>query len=168
VEIFRDRTYGWQLDIADKCINGDLLRQPMEHSGFATLLIVLSYFEMIAKHQTGYLGRESKKYFKKGVFSVYPNLLNEPQDIIDDLLDTLYYGARCGLYHNAITNSKIGLTGNTPVSLSFDPTNSRLIINPHRLVPTLKGHLNNFIAQLRDPNNIQLRQKFERRFDTEP
>jgi hypothetical protein len=172
IEIFLDRTKGWQLGIADTIINGEsddqgnIISDGIPHSGFATLHVVLSYFEMIAKYQDGFanVGR-SRHYFREGVLSVFPHLQNQPQNIVRDLLDTLYEGARCGLYHGGMTDPRIVLTGDTNSAMVYEAQNQRLVINPHRLVPALTAHLEAYGNQLRDSTNIQLRNDFERRFD---
>lgn len=187
IKIFEDRTLGWQLDIADKCINGErdpsghVIAQPIRHSGFAALHIVLSYFEMIAKHQHGFdRDGSSRRYFRKGVFSVFPTLVSSDRVIVDQIVDLLYQGVRCGLYHAAITDPRIVLTGNLNSSMIFEthnltsasnaplhlgPKHVRLVLNPHILVPTLKAHFAEYCEKLENPANICLRQNFERRFD---
>ena len=72
IALFEDRVLGWKLDIADQLINGSQEKSPIRHSGYATLDIVFSYFEMIAKYEAGFTGLESGKYFKQGVYSVFP------------------------------------------------------------------------------------------------
>ncbi len=123
---------------------------------------------MIAKFQDGFArnGR-SEHYFKEGVFSVFPELRAHPQDVVSNLLDVLYSGGRCGLYHGGMTDSRIILTGELNVAMAFDHQNSRLIINPHRLVPALVAHLQGYCAQRKNPVNVQLRTNFEQRFDYE-
>ena len=81
IAIFEDRTIGWKLDIADQVINGRKRsdgseeRSPILHSGFATLEIVFSYFEMIAKYEDGFAQKGgSRKFFELGVYSVFPEL----------------------------------------------------------------------------------------------
>lgn len=174
ITIFVDRTLGWQLDIADKIINGESspdgrqTASPIQHSGFAVLHIVLSYFEMIAKTEEGYIQPgKSEEHFKRGVLSVFPSLKSPPVPITDDLLKILYSGGRCGLYHGGLTDSRIVLIGDIEAPMGFDTANKKLLINPHRLVPAMKKHFRQFEARLRDPNNIELREKFERRFDYE-
>lgn len=71
ITLFEDRILGWKLNIADQLINGSQEKSPIRHSGYATLDIVFSYFEMIAKYEAGFTGGESKKYFKQGVYSVF-------------------------------------------------------------------------------------------------
>lgn len=174
ITLFVEMVDGWQLDIADKCINGQKDEQgneivaPIKHSGFAVLYIVSSYFEMIAKFQDGFADKGcSKYYFKKGVLSVLDSLRNHShQDEIDQVLDLLYDGVRCGLYHAAFTGQNVILTGDTPYAIGFaSDSPSKLIINPHLLIPKLREHLARYEVQLRESQNAQLRKKFEDRFD---
>ena len=61
ITLFEDRALGWKLNIAEQIINGKKKadgseeRPPIQHSGFAVLDIVFSYFEMIAKYENGLL-----------------------------------------------------------------------------------------------------------------
>ena len=178
ITLFEDRVLGWKLDIADQLINGSKEQSPIRHSGYATLDIVVSYFEMIAKYEDGFTGRKSEEYFKKGVYSVFPEFKNIPPppqtplspvgnvvSLIDVVLDLMYEGIRCGLYHSGITNGKIFLTGEIETPMAFDLQLQMLIVNPHLLVPKLKGHLKDYVERLRDTNNVDLRTKFEVRYD---
>jgi hypothetical protein len=85
--IFFERIYGWQLHIADLCLNGGYdhngINQlsPIPHSAFAAMQIMLAYFEMIAKYEDGFIPKnpkhgESAKFFKLGVKSLFPNCVN--------------------------------------------------------------------------------------------
>ena len=176
--LFEDRVLGWKLDIADQLINGSQEKSPIRHLGYATLDIVVSYFEMIAKYEDGFTGRKSEEYFKKGVYSVFPEFKNNPPpaqtplspignvvSLIDVVLDLMYEGIRCGLYHSGITNGKIFLTGEIKTPMTFDLQLQMLIVNPHLLVPKLKAHLQDYVARLRDVKNTDLRTKFEMRYD---
>lgn len=172
IEIFLDRTFGWQLNVANKIINGErdeqgtITLKPIHHSGFAVLHIVLNYFEMIAKYQDGFTEHgKSGHYFRSGVISVFSELQNYPQNVIKSVLDAVYEGARCGLYHGGMTDPRIMLTGEINVAMAFDEINQRLVINPHLLVHVLEAHLGEYGNLLRDPANIQMRNNFEQRFD---
>jgi hypothetical protein len=182
--IFEDRILGWKLDIADQVINGKKrpdgsdVMPPIPHSGYAVLDIVFSYFEMIAKYENGYAQKkDSEKYFKLGVFSVFPNLnqfhipakvpgvQGQVVSIVNYVLDVMYDGVRCGLYHSGLTNRRVVLTYVTQEPMSLDLQNMVLIINPHLLVPKLKTNFSNYVSRLKDPNNVDLRKQFEIRFD---
>jgi len=176
VAIFHEKVWGWQLHIAELCLDGgkahdgstDLPKIP--HSAFAALQIMLSYFEMIAKYENGFIPvnpkqGESAKYFKLGVKSVFPRLVNQNQDEVNSFLETFYEKGRCGLYHIAQTETGILLTGELPEAMRFDTTSKTLIINPHRLPVVLKSHLGDYRVRLLDTNNADLRQKFESRYN---
>jgi len=184
IMIFEDRTIGWKLDVADQVINGkkqadgSIERSPIPHSGYATLDIIFSYFEMIAKYEAGFAKMgQSEKFFKQGVFLVFP-ALRDPQllanipaihgDVallVSNTLDVMYEGIRCGLYHSGITNGRVIITGEIQQAMGIDLQKSVLIINPHLLVKALKGHFVGYITGLRNPNNHRKRQNFEARFD---
>lgn len=176
VAIFYERIWGWQLHIAELCLDGgkdhdgktDLPKIP--HSAFAAMQIMLSYFEMIAKYEDGFVPANPKqglsaKYFKAGVKSVFPSLARENPADVDSFLETFYEKARCGLYHMAQTESGIMLTGDLSEAMRFDSTNKWLVINPHRLPAVLKGHLEDYRQRLLDPSNADLRRNFEQRYD---
>src|SRR5438552_205685 len=101
IEIFRERVYGWQLHIADLVINGgrndddteDI--KPIEHSGFATLQILLSYFETIARYEAGSTeeGR-SREMFIEGFLTVFPQVRSFPYLATRKFLDHLYKSVR--------------------------------------------------------------------------
>jgi len=184
ITIFADRIMGWKLDIANQLINGKKNndgieeRSPIPDSGYAALDIVFSYFEMIAKYEDGYTDKyQSKKYFKHGVFLVFPHLKQYRRNknipgvqgnivsVVDYVLDLLYEGVRCGLYHAGGTNGPIFMTSGVDDPISLDPQNMFLIINPHRLIPILIDHFDFYIKNLHDSNNTDLRMKFEARYN---
>lgn len=172
ISFFVEAVNGWYLNIADTCINGRIdedgnqIDKAIKHSGFAVLAMVMSYFEMIAKYQAGHTGRQSKIYFRKGVLSVFGELNDHPRSVVDDVITLLYDDVRNGLYHAAATSPRIIITGDVRFVMALeDSPQPRLIINPHLLPGKLREHLFNYESQLRDKANVQLRNKFEERFD---
>lgn len=163
IQIFYERVSGWQLDIADKVINGftdekGKVIDGINGSGFAALNIMLSYFEMVAKYKDGYCETgKSPEYFEKGFKMVFPEF-----DVYPWLPEKIYKNARCGLYHHGMTEEGVILKGEgLPPITPLD--GEKLIINPHTLVLKLKAHLEKYIAELRTDKNFQ--SKFEKRFD---
>ena len=175
VVIFYERIWGWQLHIAELCLDGGKDHggktdvQKIPHSAFAAMQIMLSYFEMIAKYEDGFIptggNHQAGKYFKRGVRSVFPSLATENAASVDELLAAIWKKARCGLYHMSQTAAGIVLTGDIAEAIQFNTTNKVLIINPHRLPAVLKGHLEDYRGRLLDPTNVDLRRDFEQRYD---
>ena len=170
IDVFEAQMWGWQLHVADLIVNGgrnhdgDTDVNAIPHSAFAALQVALVYFEAIAKYEAGYTGRESRRYFEAGVLSVFPIVGTLPYLATRRFLEFLYEGARCGLYHLAMTAPGIQLA-RTGQAFTVDSDPTRVIIDPHTLIPQLKAHFAAYIARLRDPNETLLQQRFEKCFD---
>lgn len=170
VDIFYHQTLGWQLHVADLIANGgDELEggrkvESIGHSGFAVLQICLSYLETIGKHQG--VKRHDGDNFRAGALDVFPDLNKVPQGVRRELLDALYSGARCGLYHNSRTSRGVGL-GQPPggEAIAYSDVQQMLVISPSRLPRVLKHHLGLHRAKLLDPKNVVARQNFVDWFD---
>jgi hypothetical protein len=124
---------------------------------------------MIAKYQDGYVNikkRRSIRYFKRGMLSVFPELSKEPQKIVNDLLDLFYKKVRCGLLHSYHTGDKVIITNEIAGAIGLQK-NYTLLVNPHLLVPALKQHFKKYVVQLKDIKNTNLRDNFEKKFDSD-
>jgi hypothetical protein len=156
VAIFADSVRGWHLDIAQ--LTGNVSR----HSGFAVMSIVMSYFEMVAKHRAGVTRKgKSERYFKEGLAWVLPSLsANDP------VLHKFYESIRCDLYHESRTGSGIEITADPKVFMEGITDGTAMRVNPFNLVEYLEAHFSGYILELLDPSNTQLRDNFEKRFDS--
>jgi hypothetical protein len=159
ITIFLDRTDGWQLAIAEQA-------GAIPHSGFAVLHVILSYFETTSKYHAGFAQHgQSKNHFNQGVELVFPTIAEIPPDVREAILSDLYGGARCGLYHAGMTAAHIALGPIEGGDIHYNPVTRRIVIDPHRLTKTLRGHLAAYGQRLRDPANADLRNRFEQRFE---
>lgn len=157
VRIFEDRTRGWMLDIADQVLS------KIDDSGYATLSIVLSYYEMIGTCRLGYTGNgQSKTHFEKGFVEVHS--LTAVQ-LATGVVDELYKKARCGLYHVGMTRVGIYLTGDMPAMFSYNSGTREIVVNPHLLLINVRAHFDGFVRELTALGNVQLRQNFEKWYD---
>jgi hypothetical protein len=174
VELFFEQALGWQLHIADLVANGgtafgeDGSREgkaacAIRHSGFAVLQICLSYFETIGYYTGTPSG--SKAAFQAGVAQVFPELASAEPNLAKAVVEALYRDARCGLYHNPRT-ARVSLGWPPGVAaVAYDQETRRVVVNPERLPKLLKAHLESFRAALLDETNLELRDRFEKRFD---
>jgi hypothetical protein len=157
INVFVDRIDGWQIGIAKKIIQHEI-----RHSGFALLQIVFSYFEMMGKYLAGYIGAwESKSHFKKGVKATFPGIGAEEEAF----LEALYASVRNGLYHLGMTKINVMLRCDIPGSIGFGAEHTILFICPEHLVTDLDVRFQDYVAELRNPKNEELRKNFEARFD---
>jgi len=70
IDVFEDRIDGWQIGIAKKIIQHEI-----QHSDYALLHIVFSYFEMIGRYISGSIGdNRPSPNFKKGVKATFPEI----------------------------------------------------------------------------------------------
>lgn len=157
IEVFIARIEGWQIGIAQEIIQKDIA-----HRGFALLLIVFSYFEMIGKYLAGYIGDDkSSFYFRKGVKATFPEIGAEAEAF----LTVLYKSVRNGLYHLGMTKINVQLRDDIPSSIAFHPGMEQVAICPDRLVNDLAIRFRDYATELQDPRNENIRRNFEVRFD---
>jgi hypothetical protein len=180
VTLFCDRFRGWKLQIALKVLDGyedeDGKKIPgIADSGYAALDIVFSYFEAIGKHVHGYCDTDTKnprasgKYFKLGVRSVLPSLDAHPdQSDVDVLLDMLWTGVRCGLYHAGQTKGNIGITVEIPEPIRIATKDKVLFLNPKQMIAATMAHLDAYESALvACGESSDLGQRFTARYDFE-
>jgi hypothetical protein len=164
IDVFFERTDGWQLQIADRIINGvtdknGIFLGPSETS-YAVLSIVFSFFEAVAKYEDGYVDiHETERYFKQGVRSLFPEI-----DAYPELLDIFYKHVRCGLYHFGFTNPRVFIRDDFKAAMAFTKER-RLVINPSILIMKLREYLKCYVEMLHDAKNTTARANFEKRFD---
>ncbi|MBU0509377.1 hypothetical protein KKH27_11150 [bacterium] len=157
--IFEDRTLGWQIDIAAKCCD-------LEEGAFASLHIIMSYFEMIAQYERGENSNfRLAEFFERGILSVFPQLreMENYEDIVRNLQNS-----RNGLYHSGMTREKVLLTDDTDSPISNDQSRRVILINPKLLISAVQDHFVRYITRLKSLNDSdQSLTRFVQRFREE-
>lgn len=166
INVFEDRVRGWQLNVADTMLNGceesPRMGSYLADSGFASLAILTSYFEMIAQHDKGESSKgKSKKFFIHGFKLVFDN---EFSGDTENVAAALYSYVRCGMYHDGITKAHVRISGEFRNAIEYDTLDRMVYINPHIMVRKLKEHFHHFVQTLKDDTNIAARTKFGQRF----
>jgi hypothetical protein len=169
INIFEDRVLGWQLNVAWELYYGPHAGpapvQPLiKHNGFAVLYILLSYFEMIPKYEKGDLSEDSGKWFKEGITAVFPEFKGHAAET--SILSGMWKGARNGLYHSAMTKSRVFVSGEA-AGIDYDGVKKRLTINPGVVATRAIAHFEDYVTRLRDASNGVLRENFRKKFDRE-
>jgi len=161
IALFADRVRGWQIAIAQQVASN------VVNSGYAVLSILLSYFEMFAKYEDGFVGAgQSREYFRRGAQAVLGDFFPRDPTAAAATADHLYEGVRCGLYHVGQTQGQVWLTE----ALQGRPVmrvNEAITINPQLLVEHVRAHFGTYVAKLLDPSESDLRARFEARFDSD-
>ena len=121
IEIFIARVEGWHLGPAKA-----MVEKQIPHRAFALLLIISSYFEMIAKYRDGFAADgKSGYYFKAGLKEVFPQM-SIPSN--ESVLDALYTKVRNGLYHAGMTRANVLLTNDISHSVGFNLSTGTLVV----------------------------------------
>jgi hypothetical protein len=158
VLIFADRVNIWQLEFALK-----LIKNNIPNRDTALLFLTFSLFEMIGKYRDGYLNNDkSRHYFIQGAMYVFQADYDENQQ---KYLMSLYENVRCGLFHIGKPSPDVLIFPNQFGSIAFNLHHDGIILNPDMLVSDLALRFNDYINELHDTKNNELRKKFERRFD---
>ncbi|MBT3339243.1 MAG: hypothetical protein HN975_19410 [Anaerolineae bacterium] len=157
IEVFIDRIKGWHLGVANEIIKRDIQGRDL-----ALLHIVASFFEMISKYNSGYLGeRKSKEHFRKGVSLVFPDI--EPS--AEDFINALYKNIRNGLYHIGRPGPNVIFDKNLPGSIGYNSEEDMILVSTDQFVEGISLRFDSYARALRNSANTELRSNFERRFD---
>jgi hypothetical protein len=169
IDVFEDRMKHWSLKQAR-----NLLSQP--DSEYAITQLLMPYFEGISIYLKGEDSKgKSEQFFIEGFLSVFsPG--NISVEILKRVSKILWKDARCGFFHDNMIRSKIFFTRipiASSLNVNFPKVNgkvningeiSAIIINADKLFKKIDGHFTDYLAQLRNPENKELRRRFERAF----
>ncbi|MBX3417637.1 MAG: hypothetical protein KF851_08550 [Pirellulaceae bacterium] len=177
IDLFGCRVDVWQLGTAVASLMAIEFNHPpsiWSHAAYGLLACSTSYFEMIGKtlnpnsKTSGTAGID----FNYGFCDVYPSFAaangsRQDNDVphVKQFRDRL----RNGLYHLAFTKRGLWIHNNLKTTTDEFHVTSRsppeYLVNPHRMVRSLVAHFPTFINRVIDPNNSDLRGRFETFFD---
>jgi len=133
--IYKDRVYGWFLEIADSLRNN-------RDSGFVILHIATAYIEGNQQLREGKSSvNGSKAFFIKGVKRIF-----NKATISDKLLGDYYSQIRCGLFHDGMTKERVSLSGEYPQPLSY--MRGIILVNPFLYLEKIKEDFKQYIDEL--------------------
>ena len=167
IAVYEDQIRGWFHDQAR------ILEKSSSDAGFVILLVVLAYIEQYAIFSKGQDSKgRSKEFFKDGFKAIFPltsKEANNPDDL-DQVIESLYYQMRNGLFHTGMTRSKVILSGANEFTINVEYTPSsqsveRISVNPHAMLNTIENHLADYVMLLRNPEETQLRTNFEKAWE---
>jgi hypothetical protein len=157
IKIYERQVKFWFLEPAN-----DLLTQNVNgfnNNSFVALMISLSYIEGVEQYRVGQSSDgQSRTFFRNSMQRLYPNIHNEPD------LNALYNEARCGLFHTGMTEGRVLLGNDYENPISF-PDPDTILINPQRLLDDIITDFENYLSELRNHNNREIRQNFDDMFN---
>lgn len=165
VNTYEESVRGFFLDVAKSLVSN-------EDAHLVVLMIIAAYFEGHAIFLEGEdSGGKSKRFFKIGFKAVIQPYWDGTEQALDNAADIIYKQIRCGLFHTGMPHQSVGLHRGpkrwVPFQI-FQPENFAGQAFPMIYVPTflelVEEHFNNYLAKLRDPQNQELRENFEKAF----
>jgi hypothetical protein len=151
VALYADRVRGWFLQW------GDLL-DGHHDAGFVVLMLGVSYLEGNQQYREGATSDgASGPFFRRALLRMCPA-------ITTDEAKTFYKLVRCGLFHDGITKPGVGIENRFPDTVKVDPGTGDLLISPRWFLALVKTDFDEYVQQLRDPAQTQLRANFEARW----
>jgi len=176
IDVFEDQMNGWLLAHAHSLASPAY--PTSQHTGFAILTLVGSYFETIASYLQGASSEyQSAKFFAYGFRAVFPEFetqvvakgLPDVDAELKRVADAYYKEIRCGLFHEAMTRTGTVVVKGAEYTLQVaeHPITKklRLEIDPFHLLNRVQAHFNKYVAALRDPSETAIRENFEREWD---
>lgn len=154
ITIYERQVMDWFINPAN-----NLIRYRNKNKGFIVLMICLSYIEDVEQYRRGLSSNgQSRDFFISSMNRIYPNRYS-PQELGD-----LYREARCGLFHNGMVQGRIIINNSFSNSLTFNINNGDIEISPSKFLRDIRADFHNYIQELRNINNIQLRNNFDNMF----
>jgi hypothetical protein len=161
VQILEGRIHERYIEPIDHLIAAEETRPPTERRfGFTVLAVDCLLIETLGAFLDGLEDTEGKS---KVTFCRF--LTTRPLfagDFTEDLAKRFYKEFRCGILHQAETggDSKVWSVG--PL---IRDDGGKLSVNRNKLHERLKAEFQNYLAELRNPANVDLRSKFRAKMD---
>ena len=130
----------------------------LSKGGYAIFLVVIGYFETIAKFTMGCSLEYNKANYQEGFSYVFGQNNNEARDKLWQL--------RCGMYHGLMPDKGQFMPISRDIDEVFKVENGILIINPAKLTSKIREHFKAYITDLECEENKGLRENFQAFYET--
>ena len=147
--VYEDRVKGWFLRY------GSMLKEHQD-AGFVVLQIAISQIEGMEQYFRGKSSdRKSKSFFASAMKRIF-----HLDNTCDGWLETFYANCRCGLFHEGATGHSIviGLEFGSAVEY----VEGTVEIQPNMFFDAVEISFLEYVDQLKDKGNLDLRRKFRR------
>jgi hypothetical protein len=167
INIYEARVIDWFFNIARQLTPND-----SNTGDYVALMVALSYVEGVEQFRTGNEIVEqfiknpksfpkSKELSENSLRRIFPDYPDESPDT--SVYCKIYKEIRCGLFHSGFTNGKIYLKYDQDKAIHI---NGEIInIHPKIFLECIVSDFEKYILALKDPNESQLRENFEKLWD---
>jgi hypothetical protein len=155
IAIYEDRVFGWFLRVAHELRNKD------GNSGYVVLQIALSQIEGIELFKEGTVGEApSKKTFVDSLMKMFTIPAQHRTQI-----ESFYRAVRCGLFHVGFTKDNVAISSTYSHDFGVAHDSSIIEINPWKFLDAVTAYTQQYVADLKNPANVALRENFRKRWD---
>lgn len=142
IKIYERQVKEWFLKRVSYSLRG-------KNYGMIVLMVCLSYLEGVQQYRKGRSSEnhESRPFFRESVKRIYP-------EFNDTQLNKLYEQARCGLFHNGMTDSMIVYSYKYDCALNFREEGT-IKINPKILLKDIKKDFKKYLRELQTDRDLQ-------------
>lgn len=166
IDVFEDRFLNWMFKPVEVLMS-------TQDGHVAAVGILSTYFESIQIYKKGIDStRRSKEFFTDcfcEIFGTNGDVLSK--SAVLEAAKAFYTQGRCGFAHDGLFKNKLFFSNGNPNALIFTYplTNGKvdttkplqsIVANPYRFAELVFNHFENYMAQLRDTEEIELRSKF--------
>jgi hypothetical protein len=151
--VYEDRVNGWFLEY------GRML-QAHHDAGFVVLQIAVAQIEGIEQYRRGESSDNKSKYF----FSAGLKRIFSLTAADDTWIEDFYKFCRCGLFHDGMTRKRVFIENRLPLPLEHK--NDQIFVSPNKFLDAVSVYFSKYVGELKDPRNIDLRDKFKRIWDS--
>ncbi|MBJ9989429.1 hypothetical protein [Paenibacillus sp. S28] len=152
IEIYSRQVNEWFLGRASRLLQG-------KNNGFIVLMICISYIEGVQQYINGRDSRnQSRQVFIQGLNRIFSLNLS------DNDLNEFYKEVRCGLFHNGMSGTKVIISSHFDSPIQFIDSNT-IKINQELFLKIIRQDFKNYMLDLKDENNYEMREKFDRMFN---
>ncbi len=150
--VYEDRVAGWFFRYGKHL-------QMHHDAGFIVLQVALAQIEGIEQYRRGQSSEnKSGLFFRKGLKRIFG--LDESSD---DWLKDFYTLVRCGLFHDGMTRRQVWIENRFDAPLAYD--GAHIQISPNKFLDAVIEDFTHYIAELKNPLNVDLREAFRRKWD---
>ena len=154
-----DKILIYKQQVEEWFLNRAVILCRSKNNNFIVVMIATSYVEGVEQYRIGEKSNgHSRQFFITGLRRIF-----SLQNVTDDQLSSFYNHLRCGLFHNGMSGDKVVLNSTLINAIEFSKRET-IDINPKLYLDAIIQDFNQYISDLNNQNNIQLRSHFNRMF----